>query len=267
MTPQPGFTPHISTLGQGPRRALALHCTLAFGGAWAAITKIAGDHVTFVAPDMPSHGRSPDWDEVSDFGETSYRASLAAMDDAPMDIIGHSFGGATALRIAVDHPDRVRSLTLFEPVLFAVARADAPHTLDAHDAAAAPFHEAIQAGDRAAAARAFNGMWSHGPEWDAVPERSRAAMTRAVHVVPDTVPFLYDDVCGLLAPGVLEGVTVPAAVLRGEHALPAIRAVTQGLARRLGNAEEVVIKGAGHMGPITHPAEVAAAFADVRARS
>ena len=267
MTAQAGFTPHITTLGQGARRVLALHCTLAFGGAWGGVSKVLGDQVTLIAPDMASHGRSADWDEVSDFGETTFAACLAAMDDAPMDIIGHSFGAAIALRIAAQHPDRVRSLTLFEPVLFSVARADAPASLDAHDAQTRPFNDAMQTDDRVAAARAFNGMWSSGPKWDSLSERSRAAMTRAIHVVPDTVDFLYEDSCGLLAEGVLDAVQVPTVLMRGAHALPAISAVTAGLTRRLGNASEVVIEGAGHMAPISHPVEVGTAISALLAHS
>lgn len=267
MTAQAGFDPHISTLGQGPRRVLSLHCTLAFGGAWAGLARHVGDDVTLVAPDMPSHGQSADWDEVSDFSETTYQASLAAMGDGRMDIIGHSFGAAIALRIAVAHPERVRSLTLFEPVFFAVALADAPQTMVAHDSQAKPFHDAMQTGDRAAGARAFNGMWSGGPRWNTLSDRSRAAMTRAVHVVPGTVGFLYDDSCGLLQDGVLGRVTAPSILMRGEHALPAVQAVTSGLARRMGNAQEVVIEGAGHMAPISHAAAVATAFKQMLARS
>ena len=119
MTAQPGFKAHVSTLGAGARRVMALHCTMAFGGAWGNLAAALGEGVSVVAPDMPSHGKSSDWDEVSDFSETVYQASMAALDDAPMDVVGHSFGAAIALRMAVEHPDRIRSLTLFEPVFFA----------------------------------------------------------------------------------------------------------------------------------------------------
>jgi pimeloyl-ACP methyl ester carboxylesterase len=37
---------------------------------------------------------------------------------APVDLVGHSFGALVALDFALDHPDRVRSLTLAEPPAF-----------------------------------------------------------------------------------------------------------------------------------------------------
>jgi lipase len=267
VTAQPGFTPHVVTLGQGPRRVLALHCTMAFGGAWAGLARIMGDRLTLICPDMPSHGHSADWDERSSFDDTVFGTSLATMDDGPMDVIGHSFGAATALRLAALHPDRVRSVTMVEPVLFSVALADAPETMADHDDRAAPFFEAIEAGRRAEAARAFNRMWSDGPAWPDLSERSRAAMTRAIHVVPDTAAFLYEDREGLLAPERLERVTMPALLIRGENAIPAMTATIEGLVRRLPDAGSAVIPGAGHMAPITDPQAVAAVFGPLLDRS
>ena len=266
MNPQAGFAPHVTLLGQGPRRALALHCTMAFGGAWAGIAKVLGDQVTLIAPDMPSHGKSADWDEVSDFSDTVFAASLSAMDEAPMDIIGHSFGAATALRIAVAHPERVRSLTLFEPVFFAVALADAPKSMDPLDDRTDLVLSAIKEGDRSGAARTFNRMWSDSAVWNTLPERTRAAMARAIHVVPGTHRFLYDDASGMLDPGVLSALEIPAVLMRGADTLPAVVATNVGLARRMGNASEAVIPNAGHMAPITHPVEVAREIAELLAR-
>lgn len=261
MRAQPEFKPNVMTLGGGARRVLALHCTMAFGGAWGGLAKQMGDQLTLVAPDMPSHGASVDWDEVSDFNDTVYAASLAAMDEGPMDVIGHSFGAVTALRLAVAHPEKIRSLTVIEPVFFAVALAHAPEAMGAHDENARPFFEAIQAGDRETAARKFNKMWStEAPNWDKLPERTRAAMVRAIHVVPDTHAFLYDDTAGLLADGALNSVQVPTLVMRGALAHPAIAAVNDGLARIMPNADQSVIEGAGHMAPISHPALVADAL-------
>lgn len=260
MSAQAGFAPNVTTLGSGARRALALHCTMAFGGAWTGLANALPD-LTLIAPDMPSHGRSADWDEVSDFGETVFQASLAAMDDTPMDVISHSFGAMIALRLAVEAAEKVRSLTVFEPVFFAVARADAPDTLDLLDAQGVDFNDTLASGDRDAAARSFNSMWSDGSApWGSLSERSRLAMARAVHVVPDTVQFLYDDTAGLLAPGALDGCTIPTLVVRGALSVPVITATIDGLASRMPNARAVVIEGAGHMAPITHPQAMAEAI-------
>ncbi|MGC1496675.1 MAG: alpha/beta hydrolase [Sulfitobacter sp.] len=260
MRVQTGFTPHVTNLGQGQRRALALHCTLAFGGVWAGVARHLGQDMSFVAPDMPSHGESPDWDGQSDFSDTVYAAALASLDDAPMDLIGHSFGGMTALRLAAEHPERIRSLTLIEPVFFSIASLDAPATMEDHDARATPFFEAITAGDHLLAARAFNRMWSRATPWDILSDRSRSAMARAIPVVPDSYEFLYKDAAGLLKPGVLDRVHMPTLLMRGADALPAIVAINDGLEQRLPDATQAVIEKAGHMAPITHPTPVAEAI-------
>ena len=263
MSVQPNFHSFVHALGQGPRRALALHCTLAFGGAWGGMATAMDGEVSFFAPDMPSHGKSDDWDGESHLSDTSLAVAVDAMDDTPMDVIGHSFGGVTALRLAVEHPDRVRSLPMIEPALFALARADAPETLEADDAMSAEFMEAMARGDHEAGARAFNRMWGDdGPPWDTLPQRTRAAMIRGVHVVPGSSGLLYDDDRGLMQPGKLDAVQVPTLILRGALANPAVIAANDGLEARMPNARQAVIGGAGHMVPITHPEETAAVWRD-----
>lgn len=247
---------------------LALHCTMAFGGAWAGFAKHTGEQLTLIAPDMASHGASADWDMHSNYADTVLAGSLAAMDDAPMDIVGHSFGGATALRIAVMYPERVRSLTVIEPVLFCAGAARDPAAIEAYDKVAQPFHEAAEAGDWETAAREFNSQWSDvAPPWNKVPERTRAAMVRAVPVVQDTRAFLYEDTAGLLQPGGLDAMQVPTVIMRGELAHPAVIATNDALAQIMPNAVQSVITGAGHMAPISHPKLVAEVVLDLLARS
>ena len=54
--------------------------------------------------------------------------------DAPVDFLGHSFGAVLALAFAVKWPGRVRSLILYEPVLFAAAeRAGRPEMTVNHE--------------------------------------------------------------------------------------------------------------------------------------
>lgn len=262
--PQPVF---VRSFGTGPRRVLALHCTLAHSGAWRGLAGAMGDQVTLVAPDMLNHGRSPDWDGQGDFQDRSVEV-VGHLLEPGMDIIGHSFGATVALRLAAEHPERVRNLTMIEPVFFAVALQDAPDLVAHHDKDAGPFADAMRAEDHALAARLFNRMWSHGgPRWPDLPEALRAAMTRGIAVVPACRDAIYDDLAGLLAPGVLERVTAPCLLLRGGDTHPVIGAVNDGLARRLPDAQSVVIEGAGHMLPITHPLETAEELGKLIARA
>jgi len=104
---------------------------------------------------MFSHGRSPDWNEAGDFLDRTITL-MTPLFDSKMDLIGHSFGGIIALRFATLFPEKVRSLTLIEPILFAVAMAGAPDILADHDAEVEPFVEAIKAGDRTLKRPAFD---------------------------------------------------------------------------------------------------------------
>ncbi|MCC6917778.1 MAG: acetoin dehydrogenase dihydrolipoyllysine-residue acetyltransferase subunit [Alphaproteobacteria bacterium] len=70
-----------------------------------------------LAIDLPGHGGS-----TKDVGDGSLaslaRAALEAMDGAGVEgahLVGHSLGAAVAARIAIDHPEKVRSLTLIAP--------------------------------------------------------------------------------------------------------------------------------------------------------
>ncbi len=39
----------------------------------------------------------------------------------------------------------------------------------------------------------FNRIWSEGPRWPDLPEATRAAMSRAIIVVPSETDFIYND--------------------------------------------------------------------------
>ncbi len=247
------FKPHIAQLGQGPQTALALHCTLAFSGAWGGFVKAVGPDWRFMAPDMPNHGKSPDWE--GDFVAQALAGARAALSE-PMHVIGHSFGAVLAMRLAIEHPELVKSATLFEPVFFCIAKADAPESVAEHDAMAAPFYEAFALGDMELAARRFNRMWSpSGPPWDRLPDQLRAAMSRAIPVVPETEDFLFGDSAGLIPR--LKDIEAPVLLMQGESSPAIIKATNQGLAARIRGARQVEIAGAGHMAPISHPKEVA----------
>ncbi|MFC2970088.1 alpha/beta fold hydrolase [Acidimangrovimonas pyrenivorans] len=252
----------VRRLGQGPRPALMIHCSLAHSGEWSALAERLGDRLHMVAFDLPGHGRAPDWQPGSDIAAVALESAvpLAEAEDGPVDLVGHSFGAVVALRLALERPDLVRTLTLIEPTLFAAARAAGAPEAVGHEDEMRPLQAALEAGDAEGAARMFIADWGTGQSWEATPEAQRRYFAERIHLILASEPVLWHDSGNLLAPGRLEGLEMPVLLLEGGDSPPIITAIARELARRLKRVTRVTVPGATHMLPVTHPDAVAAAI-------
>lgn len=255
----------VRQLGQGPRAALGIHCSLAHSGAWAPLMAELDGALTMTAFDLPGHGRSAAW-EPALWGAEDYigAARATALEllrgaEAPVDLIGHSFGALVTLAAALAEPGRVRTLTLIEPVLFAALKGGPDW--EAYQAETAPFRAAMQAGDTGRAAELFVTLWGSGQPWASVDPRQRGNFVQRIGLLAEIAPANEGDSAGLLRPGRLEALAMPVLLLRGEGSPASILAVMEVLARRRPGAFSEAVAGAGHMLPLTHPAEVAARIA------
>ena len=75
-------------------------------------------HFRVIVPDMPGYGRSSKKLDFSDpFGDLAL-AVRGLLDELEIDrthLVGNSYGGAAALRLALDRPDRVAKMILMGP--------------------------------------------------------------------------------------------------------------------------------------------------------
>lgn len=246
----------------GARKVLALHCSLAHGGEWAALAAhLTG--VTLIAPDLPGHGATDLWDGRSDIHGDSTRMAVGLAEAAgQVDLLGHSFGATVALRVALERPELVRSLTLIEPVLFAAARAAGGPSFRAFVEGHLEFSRALKEGQKAAAAQMFLSEWGDGTAWDALPKRQQIYVANRIDQVGALDPVLIGDSAGLLTYMRLEALGIPVLLLEGAESPPIIAAIQSALAERLPQQKRLIVAGAGHMVPVTHATEVAAAFRD-----
>lgn len=238
------------------------HCSLAHSGEWGAVATALGDLATLTALDLPSHGSSGEWTQaMGDYHRVATDVAialaerLAAEAGGPIDLIGHSLGATVLLRLALERPDLVRSLSLVEPVLFAAACGPGNRAPENRI-----FADVWVTGDRLAAARTFMEVWGAGTAWSDLPARQQRYILDRIHIIPATDPALSDDQAGVLKPGRLEGLRVPVLFIEGGASARVARDVIAVLAARIPGARVLRVEEAGHMVPVTHPAVVADAI-------
>lgn len=245
-------------VGEGPP-TLLIHCALGRAGAWVPL--MAGlKNRRLVAFDLPGHGQSDALARGRDMHTATLEIAqaLIARVGAPVDVIGHSFGGTVALRLALEAPSEVRSLALVEPVLFAAVREAAPEALAVYDREREEETRAFAAGDWERAARHFHVNWGSRQNWERLSSEYRRYMLDRIAIIPEMEPALYEDCFGLVPR--LGQIKVPALLISGSESPPIVAAIQEALADRMLRAQRMIVGGASHMVPLSHPAPVAAAI-------
>jgi magnesium chelatase accessory protein len=99
-----GLTWHVQVMGEGPA-VLLLHGAGAATHSWRDFAPLLARDFTVIAPDLPGHGftGTPSGDGLSLPGMAAgVQALLAALDAAPVAMVGHSAGAAIAIRAQLD---------------------------------------------------------------------------------------------------------------------------------------------------------------------
>ena len=231
-----------------------IHCSLGRAKNWRPFLDALGGDISPLLIELPGHGLAEDYDETRDYSDQAVEIALEEMPSTPVPLIGHSFGAAVALRIAIERPYRVSSLVLIEPVMFAAVKGRWAYDKAERDMAA--FTKKVEAGEHATAVKEFHKLWGDATPWDELPSDIRAYMTARIGLIPACNPLIVDDRQNLLREGRLESLEVPVTFIDGETTHPVIPEIISTMGDRIRDAEWSSVKGAGHMVPLTHPAQV-----------
>lgn len=252
----PAAQPPMPTLAATEIRAgdedcvVCLHSSTGSQSQWKLLLQaLAGRH-SVRAVDLLGHGRSPAWPEEAPNALDTEAAAVAAglHTDTGLHLVGHSYGAAVALRLALRRPQQVKSLTLYEPVLFGL--------LDRHDPARHEIEDIarsvaalVKAGALADAARVFVGYWGGPKAWGSMNEAQQAAVLHRIVTVPRHFEALLSLRWGARHFARLQ---MPVLLLQGEATRAPARRVTERLLQVLPQARGEVFAGAAHLGPVTH---------------
>jgi pimeloyl-ACP methyl ester carboxylesterase len=241
-----------------------LHSTGASSSQWRRLAAELSDRFHVIAPDLYGYGGTGPWQgegEISLAAEAAMIAALIERLDQPVHLVGHSFGGAMALRLAQERPELVKSLVLIEPVAFHLLRAgDAidGQAFDEISQVAAGVARAVACGDFQGGFGRFVDYWSGEGAWAAVPADKRAAMAQRLGKVALDFWSALNDPARLRD---LAELDLPTLVIRGGTSPRPVRRVAWHLGRTLPRARLETIEPAGHMAPLTHAADVNALIA------
>ncbi len=232
-----------------------LHAGLADRSMWdELLPALAEAGYRAIAIDLPGFGESAVAHELDPWNDVLETMDALDVDQAVL--VGNSWGGAVALRVAVLAPERVSAL-----VLVSAPPAEDEPTAELEDAWDAE-EAALASGDTEAAVAAVLDAWLLP---DAPEElRSRvAAMQRRTFQLQDMAAEPRDAPDPVVpAAATLGGLPVPALVAVGEHDMADFHAEADSLAELLPHARHAVIAGARHLAPLEQPLEFQALLLD-----
>lgn len=238
---------------QAQSTVVLLHSSASSGRQWQALVEQLRPDVRVHAVDLHGHGRQAPWQGARPLTLVDEAALVLPIVDAArgaVHLVGHSYGGAVALRVAALRPRLVRSVAVYEPVLFGLLAQHDAHGEAAREAVdlAGRVRQHVHRGDLYAAAGDFVDYWSGAGAWSSIGAERQAGIAARMPIVVQHFDALYRE---RLDAGRLD--PLPLLCLTGARTTAAAQRICALLRARWPAARHETLDGLGHMGPITHP--------------
>jgi pimeloyl-ACP methyl ester carboxylesterase len=234
---------------------IALHCSGSAGRQWNKLPFALGKCFTLIAPDLIGSGATPPWSGGHCFrleDEAAHIIEIVDAQDGPVHLVGHSYGGGVALRVARERPAQVASMTLYEPTAFHVLGSLGPDGQIAFEEIhyiAGCIAKAVAGGDYRAAAARFIDYWNGAGTWAGMKPESQDDLLRYIPRAPLEFRALLDEPTPLTT---YRRLTCPVLLMRGALAPMPTALIADALFSIMPNATIKNIADAGHMGPFSH---------------
>ncbi len=249
-----------------------LHASASSGEQWRTLRGHIGNEYRIITPDFYGCGRSAPWhgrESMTLAAEAAIIDGLAATIGRPFHLVGHSYGGAVALRMAAQSAQRIKSLTLIEPVSFHLLRMGAAADRKAFDEIADlvdALCRSVIAGDEWNGMGRFVDYWNGHGTWSSLPWEKRRQLAPRIRT---TLYHFWSTIREAMPLDSYRQVRMPVSVIWGGRTRTPTRRIAELLSGSLPQAQATVFDDATHMLPLTHAERLAdniVPFVDGKAR-
>lgn len=237
------------------------------GAAWRPVMKALDGKFRFVTTSLLGYGATAERRTASDASvlrEAEVLEAVIAKAGGEVHLVGHSFGGAVALIVAMRKRVPIASLTVLEaPLPSLLSHCGEDEHYRAFREMTDAYFAAWGGGDREAIRTMIDFYGGEGT-YASWPDRVRAYAVETTPVNMRDWANAYDE---SLSPEMLAAIGVPVSVAVGAQSHPAICRANGLVAMSIEDATFKTIGGAAHFMISTHPGQVAELIAETVARA
>ncbi len=236
---------------------LFVHGSNADHRLWEPQRETFAKNYRFIAFDQRYFGTAPWPDNGAKFSQATFiddlRAFIQGLNAGPVHLVGWSLSGGTLLPLAVQNPELVKSIFVYEPAIATMVTDPSDLKVLGEDRKdmVGPAVAAAKAGDNAAAVRVFMDSVNAQPgTFETLPLATRTIMLDNARMLPllFAAPPPPPISCAQLGQ-----IKAPVAIARGELTRPLYRIMADTASRCIPGSKLIIVPKARHLWPGQDP--------------